>query len=43
MPPGTYWSDEHDRYLQPDDPDWTREGYETAENDRWPFDDGTVH
>lgn len=50
MPPGTYWSEEDNRYVAPDDPTWTQEGYEAAApEDRWdlkddtPDDDDTVH
>jgi hypothetical protein len=47
MPPGTYWSAEEERYIRPDDPKWTRAGYEGATGDRWDLDDdqgsGQVH
>jgi len=40
MPEGTYWSEGANRYLKPDDADWTREGYEQAAGERWEYTDG---
>jgi hypothetical protein len=39
MPPGTYWSDAKERYIRPDDPEWSREGYEKATGERWNLED----
>lgn len=39
MPEGTYWSEGANRYLKPDDADWTKEGYEQAAGERWEYAD----
>lgn len=48
MPPGTYWSEPHNAYIRPDNEEWTKEGYESASDERWDLDDdgddgGQVH
>jgi hypothetical protein len=35
MPPGTYWSDTKERYVRPDDPEWSRDDYQKATGERW--------
>lgn len=42
MPRGTYFDKEKDRYVQPDDEEWSVEGYEAATGEKWdagPLDD----
>jgi hypothetical protein len=39
MPAGTYWSEAHNRYVKPDDADWTKQGYESAAGERWEYAD----
>lgn len=35
LPPGTYFHKELSRYIEPDHPDWTEEGYEKATGQKW--------
>lgn len=35
LPAGAYWHDELRRYVEPDHPDWTPEGYEAATGHPW--------
>lgn len=42
MPKGTYWDKEKEAYVQPDDEEWSAEGYEAATGEKWdpgPLDD----